>query len=449
MKNLTYILLSSFLAIALMSCEDFLEVQLDDEIITSEAIVNKETAEAAVIGLYNNLQSPTLYGGDFVVLADLLSGNAIATGFQPFYEELANARVPTGNAYIENAWIDNYNMVNAANNILDNIDKIDGVDEASRDRISGTAYYFRALATFDLLRQFGEFFDEGSEFGVPIFTEVLDRSSALEVSRASVADSYARIIADLEAAESLLPENTSAFFFSKAAAQALLARMYLYKQDYGQAVAYATRVIENGDFELNASYRDNFAIEGSSEVIFELDFTMQDGQDLSNLLVLSTANEVSASEALFEAFREEDPRRELFKKQFGIYRCTKYGDLPTDIDRNVPLFRLAEMYLIRSEALAFSENVEAALPDLNTVRTRSLPDAAIQAGDVPSLEAYQDSLLAERRLELAFEGHYWFDLVRLGKATEVRDIEAYRRILPIPLREVQVSNGVIVQNPEY
>jgi tetratricopeptide (TPR) repeat protein len=438
-----------FLATGFVSCSDFLEVQLDDEILTSEAIVNKETAEAAVIGLYNNMQSATLYGGDQVLVADLLSGNGVATGFQPFYEEIANARVSAGNAYVENVWIELYNVINAANNILANIDEIAGIDEENRNRIRGSAQYFRAMALFDLLRQFGEFFEEGSSFGIPVFTEVLDRSSALTVARASVADTYSQIIADLNQAEALLPENTPSIFISKAAAQAMLARVLLYKKDYEQAEEQATKVIDNDRFELNPAYAQNFEEEGSDEIVFELEFNQQDGQDLSNLLVLSTANEVSATEALYESFGEEDPRRAFFTRQFGIYRCTKYGELATDIDRNVPLIRLAEIYLIRSEARAFQGNFAGAVSDLNQVRTRSLPDAAYSDEQLTGLEAFSDALLLERKLELAFEGQYWFDLVRYGRATELRGVESYRRILPIPLREVQVSNGLIVQNDGY
>ncbi|MCB0563719.1 MAG: RagB/SusD family nutrient uptake outer membrane protein [Phaeodactylibacter sp.] len=446
--NFKYIILSAVVFLG-TACNGFLDVELDDQIITSEAIVNKETAEAAAIGLYDSFQGVNLYGGDFVLVAGLLGGNAIATGFRQRYEDLANARVPTTNPYIEDVWVDLYNIINSANNILANIDGINGIGDEDRSRIEGTAYYFRGAAYFDLLRQFGEFFDEGSVFGVPVFTEVLDRSTATSVGRTTVLATYSRIIEDLDNASKALPDDDGRFFVTQAAAQALLARVYLYRKDWANARAYAELLINDGDYELNTDYNDNFETEGSTESIFELEFTTQDGQDLSSLLMLSTANEVSGSNELWDAFEEGDARKEQFLRRFGVVRCTKYGELATDIQYNVPILRLAEMYLIRSEAIANTEGPAAALDDLNAIRTRSLPDSPVSVAEVPDLEAYNDFLIRERRLEYAFEGHYWFDLVRLGRAASVRQVEDYRVILPIPDREVKVSNGVIGQNRGY
>ncbi|MCB0547078.1 MAG: RagB/SusD family nutrient uptake outer membrane protein [Phaeodactylibacter sp.] len=450
MKTITirFTILSAIVFLS-TACSGFLDVELDNEIITSEAIVNKETAEAAAIGLYNSFQGANLYGGDFVLVADLLGGNAIATGFRQRYEDLANARVPTSNPYIEDVWASLYNIINSANNILANIDGIDGIGAEDRSRIEGTAYYFRGSAYFDLLRQFGEFFNENSALGVPVFTDVLDRSTATSVGRATVAATYGRIIEDLGRAAQALPDDDERFFVTKAAAQALLARVFLYRKDWASARSFADLLIADIDYELNIDYNDNFETEGSPEAIFELQFTTQDGQGLSGLLMLSTANEVSGSNELWNAFEEGDARKAQFLRRFGVVRCTKYGELATDIQFNVPVVRLAEMYLIRSEAIANTEGVAAALADLNTVRARSLPNSPVAEADVPNLEAYYDVLIRERRLEYAFEGHYWFDLVRLGRATSVRQIEDYRVVLPIPDREVKVSNGVIAQNPGY
>ena len=437
------------LSLALASCQGFLDVELDREILTAEAIVNRETAEAAAIGLYNSLQNFNLYGSDFVVLADLLGGNAIATGFQPRYQELADARVPTTNAFVESSWVRYYRIINSANNILAHIDDIDGISPEARERIRGTAHFFRALSLFDLLRMYGEFADPNSAFGVPVFTVVLDRSTAPAVRRASVADTYARILDDLKRAEGELPDSADRFFLSRAATRALLARVYLYQKDYANARAYAELVIGDGKYSLNADYAANFRTEGSGESIFELNFTSIDGNGLARLLMLPAANEVSGSNEIWNAFPEGDARKGMFLRRFGVTRCIKYGELATDIETNVLLFRLAEMYLIQSEAIANTLGPVAALEGLNAVRLRARPGMPIEASEVPDLAAYNELLLQERRLELAFEGHHWFDLVRLGKAVEARGIEPYRQILPIPEREIRVSDGVLAQNPGY
>jgi hypothetical protein len=449
MKISYYIFLLGFV-LSWAACSDFLEVELDDEIIASEAITSKETLEAASIGLYHNLQGGSLYGGDAVVFGELMGGNAIATGFQPFYEELADARVPAGNNYVENTWVDLYNIINSANNILMSVDGIEGISEDTRNQIAGTAHFFRAFALFDLLRQYGEFFDITSRFGIPVFTEVLTSNSALNVSRSNVANSYAQIISDLITAEGLLLSDTDLGLVDRGSAQALLARVFLYQKDYSSAEAYATLVIENDKYRLDEDFAANFGTTGSNvETIFELAFNDQDGNDLPRLLVLAGSNEVSVADALADIYLEDDTRSAFLVRRFGVYRCTKYGELATDISTNTPILRLAEQYLIRSEAKLFLEGPSAALADLNTVRTRVMADNPIDLSEVPSEETFIDKLLEERRLELAFEGHYWFDLVRYGKATEARGIEAYRRILPIPLREVQVSDGLIEQNPGY
>lgn len=409
-----------------------------------------ETLEAAVIGLYDNLQSGSLYGGDFMVAGSLLSGEAIATGFQPFYEELAEAKVPATNAYVENTWIDFYNIVNSANNILNSIDGIDGISQEERNQFEGTAYFMRALSFFNLLCQYGYFFDLESPYGIPVFTEVLDRSSALNVGRSTVRETYAQIVADLEQANALTMEGAGNGFVNKATVQALWARVYLYQKDYANAFALADNIIKSGSFSLEANYADLFDDSGNSdEVLFELAFNEQDGNDLARLLMVTGSNEVSVADALPETFDEADARAALFVRRFGVYRCTKYGEAATAIETNVPLFRLAELYLIRAEALAFEQGIAAALPDLNTVKERALAGSSISEEDVADIDAFLALILAERRLELAFEGQYWFDLVRLGQAEQVRDIAPYRRVLPIPTREVQISDGLIEQNPGY
>ena len=450
MKNTLYYIFGTILVFIGSSCDGFLDVELDDEIIATEALSSRETLEAAVIGLYDNLQSGSLYGGDFMVAGSLLSGDAIATGFQPFYEELAEAKVPATNAYVENTWIDFYNIINSANNILNSIDGIDGISQAERNQFEGTAYFMRALSFFNLLCQYGYFFDLDSPYGIPIFTEVLDRSSALKVGRATVSETYSQITSDLQEANSLINMDMGAAFVNKPAVQALWARVSLYQKDYANAFFLADNIIESSLFSLEDTYADLFDDSGnSSEVLFELAFNEQDGNDLARLLMVTGSNEVSVADALVEAYEEEDARAELFVRRFGVYRCTKYGDAATAIATNVPIFRLGELYLIRAEALAFEQGVAAALPDLNIMRERALAGSSIAEGDITNVDAFLDLILAERRLELAFEGQYWFDLVRLGQAEQVRDIEGYRRVLPIPIREVQISEGLIEQNPGY
>ncbi len=183
-----------------------------------------------------------------------------------------------------------------------------------------------------------------------------------------------------------------------------------------------------------------------------MQFQGVNGNGLTELLSFSPP-EVSANYNDFfkDIDADDDPRSFRFYDTGSVIYVDKYGTSDNDVEGNAIILKLSEMYLIRAEARARQTptNLTTALDDLNEVRTRSLPSQPILEADIPDYDAFVDALIEERARELAFEGHRWFDIVRLGRAESLLGIPAYRTVYPIPQREVSISKGVIVQNPQY
>jgi hypothetical protein len=446
MKTSYKYILMVWLALAGTSCSDLLEPNSETEILTSEAIVDRQSAVSAVNGLYSALQSQELYGSDFILANECAANNARDGAFQVFWAELASAVIPTSNSHLEFNWIDFYLAVNAANTVLSEVPKLEDVSDSEKAEFMGTAYFVRGMVFFDLLRRYGEFDESASAFGIPM---PLDPPlSPVETARSTVAQSYAQIESDLTEAFELLQDHGNPYYASSMAAKALLARVYLHKKDWDNAFKYADEVIETGGYVLLADYNNVYRNEGSEEAIFELNFTLQDPSGWSEWLTVSPG-EVLMDSSLYNSFENTDSRQALFGPINNTLRCLKYGSSPDQEDGNSILIRLAEMYLIRSEALANTDGANAGNDELNVIRTRA-GLGEYDADAFASLDDYYDALLEERRHEFAFEGgHYWFDLARTGRVSEVRNVPEFRRIFPIPQREINITDDVLVQNPGY
>ncbi len=161
-----------------------------------------------------------------------------------------------------------------------------------------------------------------------------------------------------------------------------------------------------------------------------------------------TPPEVTVSEDMEEFITFEPDRDALFAEVNGFFRCTKYGETRDDTGGNTIVLRISEMYLIRAEALGRLGQPEDGLDDINRITERA-GFGPYEAEDLQTQDDLTDILLTERRAEFAFEGQYWFDLVRYGVMEDVIGLESFRRIMPIPQRELNISNGVLVQNPGY
>ena len=438
----TYILL--FAGLLVFSC-DVLEPEPQQSLDASSALVDAGSAAGILSGTYSLMQDINYYGLEYILNNDLLADNATNEGFFDSQLELDQLAVPNTNLWITNVWPDIYRVISSANLLITQVDSIS--DPAlDRDAVVGEAHAVRALAYFDLLRYFGEHYDNSSAFGVPIILEPIpnnDFNEIPDIPRSSVAEVYDQIISDLNQAIPLIDGSDDTGTMNYWAALSLRARVNLYRQNYDQALADADSVITRGPFVLEPNLNDVFSTtDASAESIFEVEFNEQDQSEYNTYLY--RRDEYNVDSLLLKSFEEGDVRANFFTELRNRPRTTKYSDNTNS--NNAKIFRLAELYLIRSEAAVLaSGNPNAGTADLNVIRNRAgLEDLAA----IATIEAYVDALQYERRAELNFEGHRFFDLVRLGQAEEVLGIEPFRRIMPIPRTELQVSEAM-VQNPGY
>jgi hypothetical protein len=454
--NILSIILLVF-TVAFSAC-NLLDETSPNDIDAASAFKTAGDAENALLGLYSSLQNPNYYGGMYPLIADALGDNCTTGGFDnPLLNEIGAKTVTPSNTIVEDLWLSIYKTIANCNRLLEGLSRINDLDSDRRSQIEGQARAVRALAHFDLLRYFGYHWDAGSAYGIPVVKTVQGIGDI--VPRSDVSASYNFITSELEVALNLVDsEDRSVQYINPASIHALLARVYLYKKDIAKAAENATAVIEDGTFTLLD--RDNFSSVYSSrrtsESIFELAFDNQNRSDYNSLTysrpdALRTELFFLASPSLaaFFAERQNDIRAAMQDydpanqdesiTSDGSGRTQKYRGETTK-DNPAYILRLAEMYLIRAEAWGSADG----LADLNFLRTiRGLAEIS------PADEAgYSQALFDERRAELNFEGHIYFDLARTGRTAEVLG-DDFRGVLPIPLREITATNGIIEQNPGY
>jgi len=445
------------------SCNSILEQDPRNELSEQIAIADARGAEAAVAGLYNQLQDGNYYGRNFLILSDVSSDQAQSIGTWDFYREMDTYQNSTGNTEIGYFYSRAYKTIYVANTIISVLPTLNDLTETQRSNMLGEAYFVRGLAYFDLTRVFGGYPEVVGSLGVAITPED-GRGVLSEPSRTSLADSYAYVEADLLRALDLLPESSNRSRASKGAARALLSRLYLYTRDYASCIEYADAVIAGGGtYTLNPSYTDIFATKLSTESIFELNFNNADQSGVRNWY-FPTSQGGRGDLACHPSFVEKaqadpnDIRGTLYayENSANVYYPTKYNKAG-NID-NIHVIRIAEMYLNRAEAKASSGvDLEGALADLNLVRQRA-GAMRYSTTDGATLLGY---IWEEQQLEFAFEGHSFFDLVRTGQAQEtitniprlnspntISFVELERALFPIPLFEMN-ANPNMVQNSAY
>ena len=467
----TYNKIGLLLVLALMfgvSCEDFLSLNPQQSVSFDAFFATLEDFESAVIGLYNQFQLPDLYGRYMLLVPDIMGEDVKQNSQANRAREWAeyNGTTETIHVVDEEFWGENYEIINMANQIIyaDYTPAAAAQDEY--DHFIGEAYASRALAHFDLCRIFGQhytFTAGASHPGVPI---VLQFDVTAKPARNTVAEVYQQVIADFTQAIGLLNEDNGAGRFSVEACQALLSRVYLYMEDWVNAEAMATAVINSGKYDLvdRADYLTMFLPGLTEEAIFEIVNIQADRYAFDHLGYMYQElgyGDYLPSKDLLNLIDDADIRKETcildadLAGIFGDHRVNKWpsaGEINgTD---NIPVIRLAEVYLNRAEARAQQGDDGGAQADVDIVRQRSWPAAPAEAATGAALI---DNILIERRIELCFEGHRLFDLTRYQQDLNRVDCTspvcfvAYpdpRFILPIPLAEMDVNENM-VQNPGY
>lgn len=410
----------------------------------NDALTTPRQAEIVLNSVYDRLQNQNDIS---IIFNEVNSDNAAWTGSYPTWQQIDQFTYEPANVDITNRWSGMYSVINAANNIIAGVPNIaTGVNftEARRNGIVAEAKAARAFAYLHLINWFGD---------VPLLLTPTQSATdpGIFPKRESVANVYAQIETDLSEAESAMGTANRAISFIDAwAVKGLLSRVYLYQGKWAQAEAKATEVLSNSAFSL-ATPATLWEGGGGNEVLWALTYVA--GSDPNSMSFFGyPANaggryEYAPTAELAGLYAANDERRPFTIRTVSNARTVgKYFRTTTD-DDPVYYVRLGEVYLNRAEARAQQGNDAGALADVNAIRTRAgLANLTGLTGG-----SLLDAIYLERRLELAFEGHRWFDLKRTGRAIATLGIpngDTKYLLWPIPKRETDV-NKELTQNPGY
>lgn len=448
MRFLNKIILT-VLAIGLFvaNCDSLLDTEPAQSIDGSIALETEANVLTVLNGAYDGFSDDDMFGGEYQMEADLMSTDDVLpeiewAGSFAAPRQIFDKTILVNNGQVSQTWTESYDAINRANNVLSALDVIE--DAATRTRVEAEAKFIRGVSYFYLVQFYAKPFSDGNAAtnpGVPLVltpTTGIDESS--KVSRNTVAEVYAQVISDLTDAEAGLPASNGGYATSHAAA-AFLSRVYLQQGDYANARDAANRVIGSGAFSLTATYVGAFNNQSNStEDVFAIQIDAQDGAHSLNTFFahpdFGGRGDIFITPAHLASYEAGDERIDAMNADSTV---TKKWD---DFTANIPVIRLAELYLTRAEANARLTTVvgDTPLNDLNTIRTRvGLPLALV--ADV-------NAILAERRLELAFEGQWLHDLKRTQSSIGSIPFDADRIVWPIPERET-IVNPNLTQNPGY
>jgi hypothetical protein len=449
MRSHSIILL--FTVLSLSSCKKFLDVKPRTSISDDQTITDANSANTAVRGIYNELESNDYYGYTFQTLG-FFSGDGIQyVGSQTVNQQLTNHSVISDLAALSTSWLAIYNTINRANNVLAKVPALAsgaGFPDSVKNQLLGEAYFLRALAYFDLARTWG---------GVQIILKPTVSASDLPTAkRSSLADTYAQVLSDLKAAEPLLSVTTNRIRATRKTVWALLSRYYLYQKDWANAETYASRLIGDANYTLlkpyNSFYANNAA--NTKESVFELYYNTAVTNTQAYQWQPTTNGGVGwikPTDTLVSLLNNTavgGSRSALVQKVVGSTGAVNwYGTLYYRTVGTDPAFliRIAELYLIRAEARAQQVNFTGANEDLNAIRTR----AGVDPVDIQDKDALLLAIEQENQVEFAQEDHRWYDLVRTGRAGTVLGItDARKFLLPIPYAQLAVDAN-LEQNQGY
>jgi len=450
-------LLLLFSAVALSACSNVLDVPPTSSVASETAISDAAGARAALAGAYAGLQQNGLYGHTIVDWTELLSDNGRFTGtFDNYADADANA-LRADNASVSSIWNASYDVINRANELIQKVPSVPDLSSGEKDEIIGEAYFIRALSYHNLIKLWGG----SGTLGVPLRLEPVPGATQVgDVTRATRAEVYTQILADLAQAGQLISDDSQTRQASLGAVKAIEARVRLYNADYAGAEA-AAAAVEGMGYILAPNFSDLFDAEGNDtpEDIFRITFTPTQAQSVSFYYLaksLGGRREVApttGASGIIAAFDPASggnianyhPTDERGIWSIDVAGTTTYAAKFKNPggDEDIHVIRLGEVILIRAEALARLGRVPEAIAEYNRLRLR----AGVATDPLTLTQAQALAAIArERRLELAFEGDRWPDLVRTNALPA--SVPATQALLPIPQAELDVSPN-IQQNPGY
>jgi hypothetical protein len=495
MKTRNIILLCAFILIA--GCKKFLQTDPQGELTQASFPTTSSDALQATNAVYAAVRNWYYNSGGYPIL-DIMSDDA-------YKGSNTNDQLTTVGAYdnftfnttgdgLDRWWATLYQGIKWANVVIEKVPVID-MDTTLRNRYVGEARFLRGLFYFDLVRAWG---------GVPLVTTT---DPPLHLGRASTDEIYTLIFSDLHYAEAHLTKRSELISSDQGratlgAADALLAKVYLFQKDFVNAELYALKVIQSNEYSLEPRFIDANGVNGNNgvESIFEVGALEVDNYEGGGAQYANTQGVRGVpnrgwgfnrpSIDLRKSFEPGDPRLkgtiiDLGDTLDGVIivgdinpqndpviildhngdtiniQCynrkvwTPGDDTPTQWAHHRRLIRYADVLLMAAEAMNENGKAADALTYLNLVRKRArggnisiLPDVT-----VTNQSLLRDKILLERRHELALEGERFWDLIRTGNAAIILGplgfIPGKNELLPIHQSEIDISQGSLTQNPNY
>ncbi len=411
--------------LAFTSCEKFLDLNPQSSFSADAFYQTSADAKAGVYGIYDAAQSVFrmnfCYWGegraDNVQTAQ--SGEGLSLLQNNLNESLSSAD-----------WTALYTMISRANYAIKYIPGIYSEDDAEGKQLLGQAMALRALAYFYLVRVWGD---------VPLITEPYTSvDQGIFVTKTDKETILDQIESDLTYAAANCVDkfnsNNDRIMFNKGGANGLLTQVYMWRHKYDEALITSNLVLKNSLYSLvttMANWGAIFSSSYSSESIFEVGYSSTETNGLRTLYAIGSYSIYTPSEKFKNSFETGDLRQEYvydvtLSEPKAIWKYLGKGvsdEVSTASLQDIVLIRLADIILLRAEALVQkggTANIEEALTLLNSIRTRAgLPAFDTEADAVAMYGDMESAILHERSIELCYEGHRWFDLVRTGRAIEV------------------------------
>lgn len=486
MKHIYNLITMLFLAITSISCSDFLEQNPLTDLSENDFYKTADDMTSALNGVYSALQESDMYG-NWYVFGEIPSDNTRnqLSGSVTSQDEFDKFYIDTQNSYISSFWAAAYKTINRANTVSGRIDNVD-IDSDLANRYKLECKFIRALMYFNLVRVYGD---------VPLVLTEISIAESYDILREPVENVYQQIISDLQEAQGL-PESYSTEEDGRAtngAAKALLGKVYMTLHRYTEAESILGEVINSGRYSLLENTPGSLNIDGyenvfspinhnSAEGIFEIQY-LKGGYGEGSNYVNNFAPENSGTNVvalgstggnnipemdIYEAYEDGDLRRD-FSMSLGYYDSQndnewvesryvcKYMDVPYqsgDASNNYPVLRYADVILMYAEALNQNGKTAEACQYLNMTRRRGFGYQTTETTPVDlyttDKEEFELLVEQERRVELAFENHRWFDLIRTGRAVEVMKSKGFslnesNLICPIPQAQIDI-NPNLTQN---
>lgn len=461
------------LAVSLTSCDKLLETNPTDAVDVDMALSTKEGFQTSTVGVYSYLRKTAQYGRQLVVYPEIMGNNAAHSGRGT---NLLNHSNNARGSHMT-PWRSAYEAIAQINIILAELENFEE-SEQWKNQIEGQLRFLRALFFHNAAKVYSydpTAIGSTNRGTLPLNLEpVYSYDKLINLPRASQEELYEQLYIDLERSYECLLDNDSdrgPHWVTAGAAAALLSRVALYNGDYQKVVEAVELALETGQgkFSTTSSYVSDWRQSVHPESIFEMevktdqnlgannapraDYTNRAG--IGDTETVSGRGNAKVSEDFYVMFEDGDVRKDLFVKGLGAasddFQTTKFysrgGELNLD---NIPIIRVSELYLNRAEAYARMAGMEQqAMDDINIIRERAGLDPVSGLAE----DNLIDEVLKQRRLELAFEGHNFFDYKRLGMnivkpGGKVFNFSDYRVLARIPWREFN-ANKELRQNRGY